>query len=125
MFRAAVSKQFWGALINFDLGCISSQGGVWEELVSRLVEVQMDQSDDSSVHDRPIKTVNFVTVETDELGMFALVLCPRQDVKHVKSDGIKVQAMRSYLEKEQLVHSAADVESRFNTTPTIYFTVAM
>ena len=49
------------------------QGVRWEETSCKIERITMDESENDFAH--------LAVTETDELGMYAVVLCPKRDVK--------------------------------------------
>ncbi|CAK8692992.1 unnamed protein product [Clavelina lepadiformis] len=60
------------------------EGFTWEEAGSQLEKIYMDNNTSDP------DTVYFATTETDELGLYAVVLCSRQDVKNIKPGDEKI-----------------------------------
>lgn len=64
------------------------QGTIWEELECTPETMQVEDNGDSP--NGVDRTINFLTVETDELGTLVAMLCPKQDIKRLSSSSEKV-----------------------------------
>ena len=61
---------------------IQFQGLHWEEQACRVEKIRMEEEEDDHAH--------MAVAEVEELGMFAVVLCPKLDVKTDVKHGDKV-----------------------------------